>query len=54
MGFPPNASASGSIDEMCLAARQGVGLLHGIVPAGDIVRSICETAIGVIQGRLAG
>lgn len=52
MGFPPNADASGDFDSMDLLAGQGVGLVNGIQPAGEIVRQIVADADELISRRL--
>jgi len=52
MGFPPNIDASGDIESMDLLAGQGVGLVHDIKPAGEIVRQIVAEAELIISERL--
>jgi NAD(P)H-dependent flavin oxidoreductase YrpB (nitropropane dioxygenase family) len=54
MGFPPNVDANGDIDAMSLLAGQGVGLIHEIKPAGQIVRELVEEARQIIAERLLG
>ena len=52
MGFPPNRDATGDIDSMDLLAGQGVGLVHDVKPAGQIVRELVEEARQIISPRL--
>ncbi|HJT45676.1 MAG TPA: nitronate monooxygenase [Chthoniobacterales bacterium] len=52
MGFPPNIDASGDIESMDFLAGQGVGLVHDIKPAGEIVREIVAEAQVIISDRL--
>ena len=52
MGFPPNSDATGNIDSMDLLAGQGVGLIHDVKPAGQIVRELVEEARQIISHRL--
>lgn len=40
-------------DRECYPAGQGVGAIHELVPAGELVVSIVEEAEAVIRGRLA-
>jgi NAD(P)H-dependent flavin oxidoreductase YrpB (nitropropane dioxygenase family) len=46
MGFTPSAQTTGDIQSMALYAGQGVGLIHEIKPAAEVVR---ELAAGVEQ-----
>jgi nitronate monooxygenase len=52
MGFPPNSDATGDIDSMDLLAGQGVGLIHDVKPAGQIVRELVEEARQIVSHRL--
>jgi NAD(P)H-dependent flavin oxidoreductase YrpB (nitropropane dioxygenase family) len=54
MGLPPNGEASGDIDAMDLLAGQGVGLVHEIKSAGQIVHELVEEARQIIGQRLVG
>jgi len=54
MGFPPNSDAQGDIDSMDLLAGQGVGLIHEVKPAGQIVGELIAEARQIISQRLAG
>ncbi len=49
----PILGASGGVDQMCLYAGQGVGLLARRQPAGEIVREVATEAARVLRG-LAG
>jgi NAD(P)H-dependent flavin oxidoreductase YrpB (nitropropane dioxygenase family) len=52
MGLPPNVDASGDIESMDLLAGQGVGLVHEIKPAGEIVRELVDETRQIISQRL--
>jgi NAD(P)H-dependent flavin oxidoreductase YrpB (nitropropane dioxygenase family) len=54
MSLPPNCDAVGEIDSMSLLAGQGVGLVRGVKPAGQIVHELVEEARQLIAQRLAG
>jgi nitronate monooxygenase len=54
MGFPPSAAAHGDIESMALYAGQGVGLVHELKPAGDIVRELAAGARRILDERLSG
>jgi nitronate monooxygenase len=45
----PVQGAEGEIEAMVLYAGQGVGVLHDVKPAGQIVRDIAEEAFGVLE-----
>src|SRR3954465_2212674 len=52
--LPPSGEATGDIESMDLLAGQGVGLVHEIKPAAEVVRELVEGARRIIEGRLAG
>ncbi|HXG92001.1 MAG TPA: nitronate monooxygenase [Blastocatellia bacterium] len=52
MSLPPSSSASGDIESMAMLAGQGVGLVHEIKPAAEIIREIAEGARQIIESRL--
>src|SRR5262249_3110182 len=54
VSMPPNGEASGDIDSMALLAGQGVGLVHEIKPAGQLVHELVEEARQIISRRLVG
>jgi NAD(P)H-dependent flavin oxidoreductase YrpB (nitropropane dioxygenase family) len=54
VSIPPNYEANGDIDSMALLAGQGVGLVHEIKPAGQIVHELVEEARQIIGQRLLG
>ncbi len=54
MGLPATAEATGDIESMALLAGQGVGLVHEIKPAAEIVQELVEGARRVITQRLSG
>jgi enoyl-[acyl-carrier protein] reductase II len=54
MAFPPNCDASGDIDSMELLAGQGVGLVHEIKPAGQIVHQLVAEAGQIISRLMIG
>jgi hypothetical protein len=39
---------------MDLPAGQGVGLVHELMPAAEVVQELVEGARRIIEGRLAG
>jgi nitronate monooxygenase len=49
LGFPPNVDATGDLDSMDFLAGQGVGLVHEIKPAGEIVRELVDEAREIIS-----
>jgi nitronate monooxygenase len=54
MGLPATAEATGDIESMAFLAGQGVGLVHEIKPAAEIVQELVEGARRVITQRLSG
>jgi NAD(P)H-dependent flavin oxidoreductase YrpB (nitropropane dioxygenase family) len=44
MGFTPSIETSGDIESMALYAGQGVGLIHRVQPAAEIVREMADDA----------
>ncbi len=54
MGLPATAEATGDIESMAFLAGQGVGLVHEITPAAEIVQELVEGARRVITQRLSG
>jgi NAD(P)H-dependent flavin oxidoreductase YrpB (nitropropane dioxygenase family) len=42
MGFTPSVDTAGDIESMALYAGQGVGLIHEIKPAAEVVRELVE------------
>jgi enoyl-[acyl-carrier protein] reductase II len=54
VSIPPNGEARGDIDSMALLAGQGVGLVHEIKPAGQIVHDLVEEARQIISRHLVG
>jgi NAD(P)H-dependent flavin oxidoreductase YrpB (nitropropane dioxygenase family) len=52
--LPPGGEAAGEIESMDLLAGQGVGLVHEIKPAAEVVRELVEGARRIIEMRLAG
>ena len=54
MGLPATAEATGDIESMALLAGQGVGLVHEIKPAAEIVQELVEGARRVMTQRLSG
>ena len=52
--LPPGGEAVGEIESMDLLAGQGVGLVHEIKPAAEVVRELVEGARRIIEMRLAG
>jgi NAD(P)H-dependent flavin oxidoreductase YrpB (nitropropane dioxygenase family) len=50
-GFPPSAQTTGDIESMALYAGQGVGLVHAIKPAAEVVRELAEDARQLIAHR---
>src|SRR5262249_27482910 len=53
MGFPPNCDATGDIDSMALLVGEGVGLVHEVKPASQLVHELVEEARRIISARLA-
>jgi NAD(P)H-dependent flavin oxidoreductase YrpB (nitropropane dioxygenase family) len=49
MGFTPGVETSGEIESMALYAGQGVGLIHEIKPAGEVVRELVEGAARILS-----
>jgi enoyl-[acyl-carrier protein] reductase II len=52
LSIPPNRDTTGDIASMELLAGQGVGLVHEIRPAAEIVRRIADEARAVVEHRL--
>jgi nitronate monooxygenase len=50
--LPPGGEAAGEIESMDLLAGQGVGLVHEIKPAAEVVRELVEGARRIIGDRL--
>jgi NAD(P)H-dependent flavin oxidoreductase YrpB (nitropropane dioxygenase family) len=53
LSIPPNRDSTGDIASMELLAGQGVGLVHEIRPAAEIVRRIADEARAVVERRLS-
>ena len=51
--LPPNLDTTGDVESMAMLAGQGVGLVHEVKPAGDVVREVAAGAREIIR-RLAG
>jgi NAD(P)H-dependent flavin oxidoreductase YrpB (nitropropane dioxygenase family) len=51
MGFTPSVETTGDIESMALYAGQGVGLIHEIKPAGEVVRELAEGATRILETR---
>ena len=51
MGFTPSVETTGDIESMALYAGQGVGLIHEIKPADDVVRELVEGATRILEYR---
>jgi NAD(P)H-dependent flavin oxidoreductase YrpB (nitropropane dioxygenase family) len=45
----PMSNTQGDLEEMALLAGQGVGLVHDVRPAGDIVRQMMADAAAVLE-----
>jgi NAD(P)H-dependent flavin oxidoreductase YrpB (nitropropane dioxygenase family) len=45
----PWATTTGAVDEMCMYAGQGVGLISTVQPAGEIVRDLVEEAQAALR-----
>jgi hypothetical protein len=52
LSIPPNRDTTGDIASMELLAGQGVGLVHEIRPAAEIVQRIADEARAVVERRL--
>ena len=50
----PRASLSGDIGELSLWAGQGVGLVHEVLPAGEIVRRVTAQAQEILDELAEG
>ncbi|KAM7268064.1 hypothetical protein ACFE04_010230 [Oxalis oulophora] len=48
-GSIPNLTATGDIESMAMYAGQGVGLIHDIIPAGEVVMQLVEGAQILIE-----
>jgi NAD(P)H-dependent flavin oxidoreductase YrpB (nitropropane dioxygenase family) len=53
MGIPPNVHSTGDIELRGLLAGQGVGLIHDIKSAGDIVRDLVEGTHRIFERNAA-
>ncbi len=53
MGFTPSVETTGDIESMALYAGQGVGLIHEIKPAAEVVRDLAEAACAALRRDLA-
>jgi nitronate monooxygenase len=53
MGFTPSVDTTGDIESMPLYAGQGVGLIHEIKPAGEVVRELAAGARRILQQATA-
>ncbi|MEX2300563.1 MAG: nitronate monooxygenase [Bryobacterales bacterium] len=51
MGFTPSVETTGDIESMALYAGQGVGLIHEIKPAGEVVSELVEGATRILETR---
>jgi nitronate monooxygenase len=49
MGYTPSVETTGDIESMALYAGQGVGLIHEIKPAGDVVQELAERATRILE-----
>jgi nitronate monooxygenase len=54
MGFTPSVDTTGDIESMALYAGQGVGLIHEVKPAGEVVRELAAGAVGALRARRPG
>jgi len=54
MGPPPSTGTTGDLEAMGFYAGQGVGLVHKIQPAADIVHELVEGVRQIIEQRLSG
>jgi NAD(P)H-dependent flavin oxidoreductase YrpB (nitropropane dioxygenase family) len=48
--MPPTAETEGDWEEMPWLAGQGVGLIHDIRPAKDVVETMMADAIAILKG----
>jgi nitronate monooxygenase len=53
VGFPPSVHTTGDMDSMNYLAGQGVGLVHHVQPAADIVHELCTQAQDIIRSMKA-
>ncbi len=49
MGYTPNQETTGDIDSMALYAGQGVGLVHEVKPAAEIIRKLVSDAQDLLK-----
>jgi NAD(P)H-dependent flavin oxidoreductase YrpB (nitropropane dioxygenase family) len=52
MGLTPSVETTGDIESMALYAGQGVGLIHEIKPAAEVVRELVAGAQRILRERL--
>jgi len=52
MGYTPSVETTGDIESMALYAGQGVGLIHEIKPAAEIVRELVVGAQRILRDQL--
>jgi NAD(P)H-dependent flavin oxidoreductase YrpB (nitropropane dioxygenase family) len=50
MGYTPSVDTTGDIESMPLYAGQGVGLIHEIKPAAEVVRELADGARNILKG----
>jgi enoyl-[acyl-carrier protein] reductase II len=51
--LPPDVTADGDLEAMCLLAGEGVGLIDAVTPAAEVVRAFVDGARRIIDERLA-
>ncbi|KAF5177493.1 Aldolase-type tim barrel family protein, partial [Thalictrum thalictroides] len=49
-GQVANPTTTGELENMCMLAGQGVGLVHDIVPAAEIIKRFVEGAKAIFGG----
>lgn len=54
MSYTPSIETTGDIESMALYAGQGVGLIHEIKPAGEIVQALAQGASRVFESLAQG
>jgi enoyl-[acyl-carrier protein] reductase II len=54
MGYTPSVETTGEIEAMALYAGQGVGLIHEIKPAGEIVQELAAGAERTLRSLTDG